>query len=530
MKSGLHLLRCVLASLCLCLTAVASGDSASSRPFRKKVIACSWDLGVFTVSDVLSNKAAFAALPVDGVRFSAHGILLLDGTPCNYSRPLTSPAWPKGVFEPLVPQFREAVAIPPLAHSFLGFGITPLGKDDRLDWRDDSAWARGFANVAQLAALARDGGLVGLVMDPEDYAKKKQYSRLDSDPPYDVAAALARRRGREFSQALFGTYPDMTLLSYWLFSTCRRYLAEPDPVAAARANDDLWPSFLNGMLDALPPEARLVDGDETSYNYAALTAADLMTYSDAACAHRALVALVDPANRVKYRGQVLSGCAIYMDRYTNPEGKRYYTGPTSGSRLLSFDERLCGALRAADEYVWLWSEKFAYIDWKCHAPTTRRIAFSEHVTWDDALPGAYDAIWSASKPYDFLNRRFGELRGTGSCTNRLPKTQCEVSGATANGRRIALLPVLRGERYVIEAALQGDSPGVEVAFLDKKGRQWHIPPVTFKGRGDFARIVRILPETERMSFRVFSTGGTNAVARFSGLGVYRMPQEEDYVK
>ena len=528
MKRGVVLSRVVLALACMGLFSVAAEDAG--QPFRKKVIACSWDLGVFSVGDVLSNKAAFAALPVDGVRFSANGIRLPDGSPCNYSRPLTSPAWPKDVFKPLVSQFRAAVAIPSLAHSFLGFGITPLSKDVRLDWRDDSAWARGFANVAQLAALARDGGLVGLVMDPEDYAKKKQYSRLDSDPPYDVAAAFARRRGREFSQALFGTYPGMTLLSYWLFSTSRRYLLEPDPVAAARANEDLWPSFLNGMLDALPPEARLVDGDETSYNYSALTSADLMTYSDAACANRSLVALVDPANRTKYRGQVLSGCAIYMDRYTNKEGARYYTGPTSGSRLLSFDERLCGALRAADEYVWLWSEKFAYIDWKHHAPTTHRIAFAENVTWNDALPGAYDAIWSAVKPYDFLARRFEGLRGVGSCTNLLAKTRHEVSGASATGRRVASIPVLRGERYVLEADLQGDSPGAEVAFLDKKGRQWRIPSVVFKGCGKFARIVRILPETEKMSFRVFSTGGTNAVARFSGLGIYRLPQEEDYVK
>ena len=522
MKREVVLSRVVLALACMGLFSVAAEDAG--QPFRKKVIACSWDLGVFSVGDVLSNKAAFAALPIDGVRFTVNGISLPEGR----TRALFSPAWPKGLLDPLVPQFREAVAVPSLSHSFLGFGISPFSKDARLDWRDDSAWAGGFANVAQLAALARDGGLEGVIIDPEDYAKKKQYFRLDSDPPYDVAAALARRRGREFSKALFETYPRMTVLSYWLFSSCRRYLAAEDPAAAARAAGDLWVPFLNGIIDALPSEARLVDGDESSYNYCAFTVADLMTYSAAACANRALVALVDPANRAKYRGQVLTGCALYMDRFTNPEGKRYYTGPTSGSRLLSFDERLCGALRAADEYVWLWSERYAYIDWKIHAPPARPIRFAENTTWDDALPGAYDAIWSASNPYDFLARRFGELRGRGTCTNLVRTTDHAISGKSQYGRLVVSIPVLRGERYVVECTNGGEQPGVEIAFHGAKGRNWHIPSVKFDGAGSFSRIVRILPETEKMTVRAFSAGGTNAVARFSGVGVYRLPQEDGY--
>ena len=530
MRPTFCLLRIVPSLACLCtwLCGIAAESADGVRPFRKKVIACSWDLGVFSVSDVLSNKAAFAALPIDGARLSANGVSLPDGSPCSYTRPLTSPLWPKGVFAPLVAQLREATAIPSLAHSFIGFSINPFSKDSRLDWRDDSAWGRGFSNVAQLAALAREGGLEGLAMDPEDYAKKRQYMRIESDPPYDVAAALARRRGRELSQALFGNCPRMTLLSFWLFSSCRRYLDEADPAAAAREAGDLWVPFLNGVLDGLPPEARLVDGDETSYNYCAFTVADLMTYSSAACANRSLVALVDPANRARYRGQVLTGCALYMDRFTNPEGRRYYTGPTSGSRLLSFDERLCGALRAADEYVWLWSEKYAYIDWKRHAPPIIPIRFAKDTTWDDALPGAYDAIWSASKPHDFLARRFHELRGRGTCTNFVRRVSHEISGKSPYGRQLAAVPVARGERYVVECTNAGEQPGVEIAFHGKNGRHWHIPSVKFNGCGTFSRIVRILPETERMTVRAFSAGGTNAVARFSGVGVYRLPQEEGY--
>ena len=47
----------LIAVLC-CLGAVAE-----TEPFRKKAIACSWDLGNFSFADILSNKAAFAAMP-----------------------------------------------------------------------------------------------------------------------------------------------------------------------------------------------------------------------------------------------------------------------------------------------------------------------------------------------------------------------------------------------------------------------------------------------------------------------------------
>ena len=102
---------CSISAAVVFFAAVAVG--VDDEPFRKKVIACSWDFGNFTVADVLSNKAAVAALPVDGVRLSAIGPTLPDGRPLT---PWTAFSgtndWPEGVLSPLVPQFREAMAIP----------------------------------------------------------------------------------------------------------------------------------------------------------------------------------------------------------------------------------------------------------------------------------------------------------------------------------------------------------------------------------------------------------------------------------
>ena len=207
---------CSICAAVVFFAAVAVG--VDDEPFRKKVIACSWDLGNNSVYDVLSNKAAFAALPIDGARISANGIKLPDGKPLEAWRAFYSPLWPKDALVPLVKPFREATAIPSLRHSFTGFSIARTPKT-RVDFRDDVGWAQGFANLRQLAALARDGGLKGLIMDPEDYGKGKQFTRLDGDPPYDEAVKLARRRGREFADAVFGEYPSMTILAFWASSS-----------------------------------------------------------------------------------------------------------------------------------------------------------------------------------------------------------------------------------------------------------------------------------------------------------------------
>lgn len=507
-----------LAAAAVAATAVAG----EGEPFRKKVIACSWDFGNFTVADVLSNKAAVAALPVDGVRLSALGPTLPDGRPLNPSRAFASTnRWPEGILAPLVPQFREATAIPSLRHSFTTF-LLARGKKNRLDFRDDAGWAIAFANVRQLAVLARDGGLKGLVMDPEDYGKGEQFVRQESDPPYDETARLARRRGREFSQTVLAAYPDMVLFTFWAFSQGRRYAVQPDPAAAMRAKGELYLAFLDGVLDAIPPGVRIVDGDETSYNYSAY-GRDGMNFAEKACANRACIAFVSPENRAKFRSQVLVGNAVYLDRYTNKKGARYYTKPVSGSRLHAFDENLCGAMRAADEYTWLWCEKFAWIDWKVHGKPLRRIAFAEHRTWDDELPGLYDAILSARDPDGFLVGRFPEIRGKGGCTNLVARGATKVSGKEKYGRQLFRLNVRRGERYVLEYnANKASVRGTVNFFAAETKRQWGLATLSAVGEGPKRFLVRVPQYTESISLGV-GKPDDGETAEITGVGAYRLP-------
>ena len=69
------------------------------------------------------------------------------------------------------------------------------------------------------------------------------------------------------------------------------------------ARDDglLWPAFLNGILDVLPPTAMLVDGEEDAYKFEASRHDFLGSYT------RIMnwdLPLVEKENRTKYLSQV----------------------------------------------------------------------------------------------------------------------------------------------------------------------------------------------------------------------------------
>ncbi len=529
MGAFIHRRVCAAALFAVCALSPAFAEplpaAGDEGPFHKKVIACAWDLGVFSPSDILSNKAAFAALPIDGVRFFAEEGRDSDGRPVQRGRPMSDTnVWNRAKMAEIVPVLRELSELPSLRHSFIGFSLAPMPRGcGRLDYRDDAAWGRFATNVATLAYVAREGGMKGLCADPEEYGGFRQFTRLKTDPPFDACASLARQRGREFAEALFGEFPDAVFLSFWLFSSQRReYAATPDPAAAVREAGDLWPAFVEGILEGAPPQARLVDGDENSYNYNVYDGA--LTYAAKICANRACIALFAPENRAKFRAQILFGNAIYLDRFTNPEGKFYYTGPTSGSRLLSFDERLNGALQAADEYVWLWGEKFSWVRWENHGPPARGIAFDKGRTWDDALPGFFDALWAAVKPADFLSRRFPEIRGTGGCTNLAAVETLRVSPSQKNGRRVFRIPVSRAERYVVEWTATGAGARGTLTMVRANGsRRWDLSVETSRGEGSFRRLVRIPPDVGFLIFSMHADGGDGMEVEFSDVGAYRLP-------
>lgn len=375
-----------------------------------KYVAHGWDLLGVCPEDVLVQAKAFERIGIDGVTLNVGG-RLPDGREIASTQAMTGPAWTREAVAATVPVLRGITRHPALRESF---ALSLWQPAKRLAWTDDSAWTRFATNMSVLAWLVREGGLRGIFVDGEDYPLAHQFEWRPGDPPYNDCARLARRRGSEVFGAIFREYPNITFLSFWLLSNTREYLTALDPHDLAISRRDLWPAFVNGMLDVLPPSARFADGCEIGYEYEAARNEFF------ASAHRQrvnLAGLVEPENREKYRRQLLAGFGLYIDSYVNATNEPFHKDAFGGSRLAHFAANLRQASEAADAYIWLYGERHPWIEWRPEA--SRR--FAGKPTWGDALPGFSDLLRGVKNPMAFLDddvpaeRRDGNLFAAGDC-------------------------------------------------------------------------------------------------------------------
>ena len=112
----------------------------------------------------------------------------------------------------------------------------------------------------------KQSGCRGIAIDFESYGAAQFRFAPDQGRSFGEASQLARRRGAQFVQAVAEEFPDAVLLALWLnsihFKAGRS--TQPESILASSAYG-LLPAFIDGMLDALPPEMILVDGCEHSY-------------------------------------------------------------------------------------------------------------------------------------------------------------------------------------------------------------------------------------------------------------------------
>ena len=467
----------------------ATASFALCSEGAKKLIFVGWDTGDLTPAEIVRNADALYEAGADGVgiypRFQAQkGARPKRAEPISCERRILSEE-----LEWMVPSLREMVSKPGLSESMLRAGCAPKV---RMDWRDDAFWSRYAANMAVVAALARKGGLKGIITDFEDYWNQRQYSRLDGDLPYDEAYALARRRGAEVFGAMFREYPQMTWLTYQFFSLYTSYRGLIDPVAEMREKGDLYPAFFNGILDAMPSGVKLVDGAEM-YRLRA-EKADFLRH--ARHEFSGVLPLVAPENRAKYRAQLSISFGQYPDSYAYAgEKSPWYFGPVNGSRLLHFERNLADALDVCDEYIWLWGEHRTFVNWK---GLDFRHWWDDwwggEASLDDALPGYADMLWGLKDPVGHVKRRFAagameenilgkakEWHWQSESTNTLKGTftketvaghgECRVLEGVGNGSvNFSLRGVKFGEWYGVKVSAKG--PGGRAGVGWQQNGSW----------------------------------------------------------
>jgi len=405
---GVSMKSITVATAALCLCALA----ADAAP-RKKVIGCGWGFNTATVDDFLSHAELFDETGLDGVLVWLRG-RNPDGKSVGM-RNIYEEDWTHEAFAPMVPKLKLMTEHEAFRENFL---ITMRSPRDRKEWTDDAVWARLAENMRVAARIAKEGGCRGLHMDLEDYCKVRQFFRQPGELPYAELCRLARRRGAQVFGGVFREFPEARVLSFWFLSWLPTWYHGQDIQCLTHDRQDLWPSFVNGILDVMPPTARLIDGNEHAYRFSS----DRNDF--ASSAHRTrttLLPLVEPENRTKYKEQMLVGFGHYLDMYTNPTNSSWYFPPKNGSRLLTFQLNLEQSMDVADEYVWVYGERHQFVKWK-GAFNLNKGCKTER--WEDRLPGFNDSIAAAKDRDGFGRKRTAELASRGLLRNLAVNGEC----------------------------------------------------------------------------------------------------------
>lgn len=378
----------LLFSLLACTLTATS--FAQSMP-TKKFIGHSWDLLAVNEKILADNIEALEKLPLDGISIR---LSLTDdqGKRHNFTSAMTDGPWKREWLQKLCPPLQK-VCGGKLKHNLITSFFAPR---KRILWDDDAQWANAVNNLRHIAWLAKQCGARGLLLDPEDYPKSKQYTYMAEvdHGSYEENAILARKRGNQLMTAIASEYPDALVLSFWLISMNSSLYKNSfyDLKKIIKGKKDLWVPFIDGMLDVIPPEMIMVDATENAYRHNFET---FDFYKSALGISRRAVYLLSPENQAKYRSQVQVGFGLYLDMYVNKPDSKWYFPELNGSRLNRLVANFTQAMEAADEYCWVYGEKYNWIKWNW--PLKKKDA----PTWDDMLPGIYREMSFIKDPAEF---------------------------------------------------------------------------------------------------------------------------------
>jgi hypothetical protein len=369
------------------LICAGMGFGAQRDATEKKLIAVGWDMP--DAERLRANYESMDKLPFRGssLRFTGR-----NGTPFldfAHNRDIWKPEDIDQIIEDL------AAAKPKrLTDNFLDIKATP----GDVDWFDDEGWTIIVDHWRTAARVAREGGIPGLLFDPESYnsAQFGYQAQPEADEhTFDEYAGMARRRGREVMAAVTEEFPDITIFSLFMLSIFPETTRSPSAVLPTHSYG-LYPFFIDGWLDAVTEDVKLVDGCEHAYRFNSeveyLHAANLIRNT----AQR----LVSPENRYKYRAQVQVSFGVYLDAYTNPPDSNWYIDPGDQTPVQRFEENLVSALAAADEYVWLYGEKASW--WSTPHPR------AGEQRWVELLPGIEEVLWAVTDPVAYAARVIDE--------------------------------------------------------------------------------------------------------------------------
>jgi hypothetical protein len=346
--------------------------------------------------------------PFDGVVIRVAG-QKPDGQSVPLNWAFLEATWDRSWFQESIDKLK-AVRSRKLTENFVLLNANP----GNVDWFDDEGWA-SIVDHCQIAAwVAKQGGAKGILFDPEPYAPPHATFHYAAQPQHEEYTfaeyhAQARKRGREMMRAITEEYSDITLLCYFMNSVVVSATGNADPrPALAATRYGLYPALIDGWLDVVPPTVTLVDGCESAYRYNSTA-----EYLESAVAIKGVCAeLVSRENRAKYRAQVQVSFGIYLDAYWNPKDSEWgawYVDGLGGPRVERLLANTATALRVADEYIWIYGEKYRW--W----PTPNGRVRPE--SWPEALPDCDRVLAYVRDPVGYARSELAAKGREGTSVN-----------------------------------------------------------------------------------------------------------------
>ena len=209
-----------------------------------------------------------------------------------------------------------------------------------LNWFDDLRWRTVANNFAVVARIAADGGVKGLIFDPEQYDYflfhyLEQQKQLDRG--FESYQEMARQRGREVMTAIAAAMPAPVILSLYGYTAAFDFVESGKSLKEAPYG--LLPAFYDGLLEALPSGGVLIDGCEQAYGF--------RERGQFSAAYRRVQEAVKLSSVPKrYREQVKAAFGVWLDY----KGQANYFWPDEFRRVVT------SALDVSDKYVWIYTE------------------------------------------------------------------------------------------------------------------------------------------------------------------------------
>ena len=325
--------------------------------------------------------------PADGLAIEIHGRpRKVDGVEfvAGTRTPMGKIAWRYEDFTDVIAMLKEAKSAK-FTHN-LFYTIPCPGN---IEWTSDSDWEAIINNYALAARVARETGMKGILLDIEQYGEKfwiPNFSQLEQD--YEDICRIARRRGRDWGNAVFGQYPDILVFALTMFSS--------------HGGNRMVTPFFNGVLDVMPPTAIFTDGHETE----GYKAHDIVDYDRMLRdKYRHFPKLVAPENRTKYFSQVRLAPAFYLDAIFLGRPKSWSQTlelQPEDDRLAFLQRNLFAAMRAGEDFVWLYGERACW-------STPRVKGFFTPL--ETVAPGIYQMVESLRRPANIDVAKLKNLLG-----------------------------------------------------------------------------------------------------------------------